>query len=80
MADLKKITVEYDDGSTREITNGFIAEFDGDEMIITTTGFSKLDMMRMTHGILASVEQMGMMDDFRKYMDAVNMQEGEDAE
>lgn len=80
MADLKKITVEYDDGSTREITNGFITEFNGDEMIITTTGFSKLDMMRMTHGILATVEQMGMMDDFRKYMDAVNTQEGEDAE
>ena len=49
-------------------------------MIITTTGFSKLDMMRMTHGVLASVEQMGMMDDFRKYMDAISMQEGEGTE
>lgn len=80
MADLKKITVEYDDGSAREITNGFIAEFIGNEMCITTTGFSKLDMLRMTHGVLASVEQMGMMDDFRKYMDVISMQEGGDTE
>lgn len=78
MAGLRKITAEYDDGCVKDITNGFIAEFKGDEMIITTTGFSKLDMLRMTHGILASIEQMGMMDDFGKYMDAVNGQKGED--
>lgn len=72
MADLKKIILEHDDGSTKEITNGFIVEFAGDEMCLTTTGFSKLDMMRMVHGILASIEQMGMTEDFERYMEHVN--------
>lgn len=71
MNELKKVTLEYEDGRTRVIDKGFVCEFQGEEMVINTTGFSKRDLLQMAYGILAFVEQTGMSEDFEKYIECL---------
>ena len=71
MDELKKVTLEYEDGRTRVIDKGFVCEFQGKDMVINTTGFSKRDLLQMAYGILAFVEQTGMSEDLEKYIECL---------
>ena len=60
MADAKKITIEYENGTVKELNKGIAAEFDNDNMHVDMVGVSKLDMVRIAYGMMVTVEKMGL--------------------
>lgn len=60
MADTKKILIEYEDGTVKEINKGIAAEFDNDNMHVDMVSVSKVDMVRIAYGMMVTVEKMGM--------------------
>ena len=60
MADAKKIMIEYEDGSAKELSKGIAAEFDNENMHIDMLHVSNIDMVRIAYGMLMMVDKMGM--------------------
>ena len=60
MADAKKILIEYEDGTVKEMNKGIAAEFDKDNMHVDMVSVSKVDMVRIAYGMIVTVEKMGM--------------------
>ena len=68
MADAKKIRIEYEDGSAKELSKGIAAEFDNENMSIDMIHISGLDILRIAYGMMALVEEAGMMPLFQAYL------------
>jgi len=60
MADAKKILIEYEDGTVKELNKGIAAEFDNDNMCVDMLKVSDLDMVRIAYGMIVTVEKLGM--------------------
>lgn len=61
----KRILVEFEDGSTKEITKGFVGSFtDGDSDTVTSTfdlvGMSGKDLMMMVMSIIQLGDKLGL--------------------
>jgi len=67
MADAKKILIEYENGTVKEINKGIVAEFDKDNMHVDMVSVSKMDLVRIAYGMIATVEKMGMTPLFQAY-------------
>lgn len=66
----KKIVVEFEDGTTKEVEHGCIVELKqgSDEMCVDMLNASKLDIVRFAYGLVVTVDRMGMMKLFEAYM------------
>ncbi len=60
MADAKKILIEYENGTVKEMSKGIAAEFDNENMHVDMLNVSKMDMVRIAYGMMITVEKMGM--------------------
>ena len=60
MADAKKILIEYENGTVKEMNKGLVAEFDNDNMHVDMVNVSKMDMVRIAYGMMVTVDKMGM--------------------
>jgi len=60
MADAKKISIEYENGTVKEMNKGIAAEFDNENMYVDMVGVSKLDIVRIAYGMMVTVYKMGM--------------------
>lgn len=60
MADAKKISIEYENGTVKEMNKGIAAEFDNENMYVDMVGVSKLDIVRIAYGMMVTVDKMGM--------------------
>lgn len=67
---IKKITVTYSDGTTKEIDKGAVIETnetdDGMKMDIEFCKFSGNDLINMIYGILDFAGNSGMLDDMEE--------------
>ena len=68
MADAKKIRIEYEDGTAKELSKGIAAEFDNENMNIDMIHVSEVDILRIAYGMMALVEEAGMMPLFQAYL------------
>jgi hypothetical protein len=57
-----KISVAYENGESKEIKRGVAAEFVGDTMKMDMVDITKFDLVRLTYGMLSTLEQMGLTD------------------
>lgn len=66
----KKIVVEFEDGTAKEVEHGCIVELKqgSDEMCVDMLNVSKLDIVRFAYGLVVTVDRMGMMKLFEVYM------------
>ena len=67
MADAKKISIEYENGTVKEMNKGIAAEFDNENMRVDMVGVSKLDIVRIAYGMMVTVDKMGMTPLLRAY-------------
>lgn len=63
--DVKKITVEFEDGETKQIEKGCCVDLENveDRIYIAMLDIQPHDMVRLAYGLLMAVENMGMMDE-----------------
>ena len=60
MADAKKISIEYENGTVKELRKDIAAEFDNDNMHVDMVVVSKFDLVRIAYGMMVTVDKMGM--------------------
>lgn len=68
MADVKNITVQYEDETIKELKKGFIAELDKKMMKVDMVDISEPDIVRITYGMIAMVDQMGLVEMLKRYL------------
>ena len=59
-SDVINIKVEYKDGTVKDIKKGIAAEFECDIMHMDMLEFAKFDLVRLTYGMISTLEQMGL--------------------
>jgi hypothetical protein len=72
------IKVKYEDGTTKDIKKGIVAEFDGDTMHMDMVNFVRLDLVRLTYGMLSALEQMGLTDALMAFTQGVALPSDEE--
>lgn len=60
MSDAKRILVEYEDGTIRELDKGIAAEFDHENMSVDMLKVSGVDMVRIAYGMVVTIEKLGL--------------------
>ena len=67
--DITGITVRYSDGSTKEIQSGCCVDLEkGSDDLLDVKPF---DLIRLTYGLVAAVQRLGMRDELEQYADGV---------
>lgn len=69
-----KITVEYEDGSKKELSKGAVAGFEGDSMKMDMVEFEKMDLVRLTYGLICGLHQMGLSEALVAYTKEVTQE------
>lgn len=64
---VKKITVEYEDGSKKELTKGVVAEFEGDRIKMDLAYINNIELVRLAYGAALAVNKLGLMDLLQEY-------------
>lgn len=71
-----KFITEYEDGTTSEVTEHATLitfhtdlEADEDRMHMEMCGFTSYDLIRLTYGLLVTIEKEGLSDVLKKYAD-----------
>lgn len=67
-----KITVEYEDGAKKELTNGVVVRLIEDTMEMDLVAFKESDLVRLTYGLLCSLHQKGLIDDLQILLNGGN--------
>lgn len=80
MADAKKILIEYEDGTTKELSKGIAAEFDKENMSVDMVNVSSLDIVRIAYGMMSVVNQMGMTPLLHAYISGQRLPDEENDE
>lgn len=62
-----KITIEYENGTTKKLTKGVVAHFEGDTMNLDMAQFEKTDLVRLTYGLICALHQMGLSETLVAY-------------
>lgn len=68
MANANKITVTYENGTVKELKKGIAAEFDSDNMSVEMLNVAKLDLVRITYGMIMTVQKTGLMPYLEDFM------------
>lgn len=62
-----KITIEYENGTTKELAKGVVAHFEGGTMNLDMAQFEKTDLVRLTYGLICALHQMGLSETLVAY-------------
>lgn len=65
---VKKITVEYEDGSKKELTKGVVVEFEGDRIKMDLAYINSIELVRLAYGVAVAVNKLGLMDILQEYV------------
>lgn len=65
---VKKITVEYEDGSKKELTKGVVVEFSGDRIVMDLSYINEVELVRLAYGAAVAVNELGLMDLLQEYV------------
>lgn len=71
--DITGITVRYSDGSTKEIQSGCCVDLEkgSDDLSVELLDVKPFDLIRLTYGLVAAVQRLGMRDELEQYADGV---------
>lgn len=70
-SDAKNISIEFEDGSTKEIKKGIAAEIIDNELTMEMIEFTPMDIVKLTYGLLAFVEKAGLTEILKGFADGV---------
>lgn len=66
-----KIIVQYEDGTEKNLKNGVATEFIGDTMHLDMLNISRMDMVRLTYGMLSTLDKMGLTEMLMAYTQGI---------
>lgn len=64
----KKIIVEYEDGTKKELEKDVTAYFENSMFSLDMAQFEKTDIVRLTYALICALHQMGLSDMLVKYI------------
>ena len=71
--DIAGITVRYSDGSTKEIQSGCCVDLEkgSDDLSVELLDVKPFDLIRLTYGLVAAVQRLGMREELTRYANGV---------
>ena len=80
--EVKGITVEFEDGTTKRLTRGCVVDLDrrdDQEMSVDMLMASSMDIVQMAYGLLVAVNKIGMKSVLLGYLNGTFKEEEEEA-
>ena len=71
--DITGITVRYSDGSTKEIQSGCCVDLEkgSDDLSVEMLNVKPFALVRLTYGLVAAVQRLGMREELTQYVNGV---------